>query len=148
MDPRNRASDRRVAEVSGGGWSFADFSRDGRRALVLEYVSITKSNPWLLELETGALTPIGDHRKAISYGEMVNGVVQVGVVAPDGSGAKVITSGHLHLYTRWSPDGKTLSYCRLEAGKPVVLVVSDPDGLNGKDLLSGVAPVPAEWKPK
>jgi TolB protein len=86
--------------------------------------------------------------KRISYGEMVDGVVQVGVVGADGSGATVITSKHRHLYTRWSPDGKSLSYCRMEAGKPVVLVVSDPDGRNAKDVLGGVASAPAEWRPK
>ncbi|HET7203249.1 MAG TPA: prolyl oligopeptidase family serine peptidase [Steroidobacteraceae bacterium] len=68
MDPRDRTTDRRVAQVGGGGWSFADFSPDRRRGLVQEYVSITKSNLWLLDLESGALTPLGDHRKPVAYG--------------------------------------------------------------------------------
>ena len=68
MDPRDRATDRRVAEVQGGGWSFADFAPDRKRGLVHEYVSITKSNLWLLDLDSGALTAVGDHRKPIAYG--------------------------------------------------------------------------------
>lgn len=67
MDPRDPATDRRVAQVEGGGWSFADFSPDRKRGLVVQYVSITKSNLWLLDLESGALAPIGDHRKPIAY---------------------------------------------------------------------------------
>ena len=68
MNPRDRGTDRRVAEVRGGGWSFADFSPDRKRAVLVERISITKSNLWLLDLATGAMTPIGDHRQAIAHG--------------------------------------------------------------------------------
>jgi dipeptidyl aminopeptidase/acylaminoacyl peptidase len=67
MDPRDPGSDRRVAERNGGGWNFVAFSPDGARAVVYEYVSITKSNLWLLELASGAMTPIGDHAKPVAY---------------------------------------------------------------------------------
>jgi len=69
IDPRDPRSDRLVAQVKGGGWTVADFHPDGRRAVVLEYVSVTKVNPHLLDLASGAMTPIGDHKKAISYGD-------------------------------------------------------------------------------
>ncbi len=68
MDPRNPATDRMVAQVQGGGWGVADFAFDGQRAVVIHYISITKSNPYLLDLASGRLTPIGDHSRAISYG--------------------------------------------------------------------------------
>jgi len=67
MDPRDPGSDRRVAERNGGGWNFVAFSPDGARAVVFEYVSITKSNLWLLELASGTMTPIGDHAKPVAY---------------------------------------------------------------------------------
>ena len=67
MDPRERTTDRRVAEVQGGGWNFSDFTPDGRRAVLIEYVSITKSNLWMLDIASGARTPIGDHRKPVAY---------------------------------------------------------------------------------
>jgi dipeptidyl aminopeptidase/acylaminoacyl peptidase len=67
MDPRDPGSDRRIAERNGGGWNFVAFSPDGARAVVYEYVSITKSNLWLLELASGAMTPIGDHAKPVAY---------------------------------------------------------------------------------
>lgn len=68
MDPRDPKTDRRVAEVKGGGWQIASFSPDRSRAVVLEYVSITKTNLHLLDLASGKMTPIGDHRKQIAYG--------------------------------------------------------------------------------
>ncbi|MET0660076.1 MAG: prolyl oligopeptidase family serine peptidase [Steroidobacteraceae bacterium] len=69
MDPRDPKTDRRVAEVKGGGWSINAFTPDRSRAAVLEYISITKSNLYLLELASGALKPIGNHRNDIAYGD-------------------------------------------------------------------------------
>jgi len=77
MDPRDPKSDRKVAEVKGGGWAINAFSPDRSKAVVTEYVSVTKSNLHLLDLASGAMTPIGDHRKDIAY----NGAQ----FAPDGT---------------------------------------------------------------
>ncbi|WP_156680150.1 S9 family peptidase [Sphingomonas profundi] len=68
VDPRDPASGRMVAEVKGGGWAIAGFSPDRSKAVVGEYLSITKSNLWLMDVATGRMTPIGDHRKAIAWG--------------------------------------------------------------------------------
>jgi len=121
------------------GWRLFVMSADGKNAKLLNKNDNGYGNVY------PQWSPDG---KRISYGEMVDGVVQVSVIGADGTGAKVITSKHMHLFTRWSPDGKTLSYCRFEKGKPNVLLVSDPDGQNAKELLSGVDAKPAEWKPK
>ena len=68
IDPHDPSSDRLVAQVKGGGWAIAGFSPDKARAVVIEYVSITKSNLWLMDVATGKMTPIGDHQKAIAWG--------------------------------------------------------------------------------
>ena len=68
MDPRDPQTDRRVAEVKGGGWQVAAFSPDRSKAVVLEFVSISKVNLHLLDLSTGKMSPVGDHRKQIAYG--------------------------------------------------------------------------------
>jgi dipeptidyl aminopeptidase/acylaminoacyl peptidase len=68
IDPRNRASDRLVAQVQGGGWSFAAFSPDGSRAVAINYISVTKSNPFLVDLASGRMTAIGDHGRDVAYG--------------------------------------------------------------------------------
>ena len=68
IDPRDPATDHRVAEVHGGGWSIADFAPDGRRAVVMDYISVTKVNLFLLDLASGRMTPIGDQSRDIAYG--------------------------------------------------------------------------------
>ncbi len=68
MNPRDPKTDRMVAQRTGGGWSIRDFAPDGRTALVGEYISVTKSNLHLLDVASGKLTPLGDHRKTVSYG--------------------------------------------------------------------------------
>jgi dipeptidyl aminopeptidase/acylaminoacyl peptidase len=77
VDPRNPTTDRRVAQVKGGGWNFTAFAPGGNRALVVEYVSVNKSNLWLIDVASGAMTPLGDHKKPIAYGN--------GEFAPDGT---------------------------------------------------------------
>ncbi|MDQ3139230.1 MAG: prolyl oligopeptidase family serine peptidase, partial [Pseudomonadota bacterium] len=68
MDPRNPSSDRLVAQVKGGGWGFAGFTPDATKAVAVEYVSVSKSHLHMVDIATGAMTPIGDHRKDIAYG--------------------------------------------------------------------------------
>ncbi len=77
MDPLNPKSDRMVAQVAGGGWQIAGFSPDSKTALVQQYVSVQKSNLWLLDVGSGKLTPLGDHAASVSYGEAA--------FAPDGT---------------------------------------------------------------
>ena len=68
IDPRDPATNRMVAQVHGGGWGIADFSPDGRRAIAINYISVTKVNLFLLDLAGGAMTPIGDQSRDIAYG--------------------------------------------------------------------------------
>lgn len=77
MDPRDPKTDRMVKQVEGGGWAIAGFAPGNKQAVVANYISVTKTNLYWLDIETGAMTPIGDHKKAISYGG--------GRFAPDGS---------------------------------------------------------------
>jgi dipeptidyl aminopeptidase/acylaminoacyl peptidase len=77
IDPRTPSTDRLLAQVQGGGWNFLDFTPDGRRGVVGQYLSINKSNLYLIDIASGRMTPIGDHSKQISYGGAQ--------FAPDGS---------------------------------------------------------------
>lgn len=58
MDPRDPASVRRVLEVKGGGWAPREFSPDDGRLLVEERLSIADSRLWVVDLATGAKTPL------------------------------------------------------------------------------------------
>ena len=132
MDPRDRASDRMVAQVKGGGWNFADFAPGGQQAVVVNYISVTNNDPFILDVATGRLTPIGDHKKDIAYDSVA--------YAPDGTlwatsddNSDVLRLGRLDPRTgkftpvtppsRWdvenfniSKDGRTIAYTVNEAG--------------------------------
>jgi len=58
MDPRNPRTDRLLARLDGSGWSPADWSHDGKRLVVLEYVSANESRLWLVDADTGARQPL------------------------------------------------------------------------------------------
>ncbi|WP_428683719.1 prolyl oligopeptidase family serine peptidase [Sphingopyxis sp.] len=68
MNPRDPASGRMIAQVEGGGWAVNDFSPDKSWAIVSQYVSVEKADLFRLDMATGAMTPIGDHKRVISYG--------------------------------------------------------------------------------
>ena len=77
IDPRDPSTNRLVAEVKGGGWGIADFAPNGGGAVVANGISVTRTNLYWLDLTTGKMTPIGDHKKEIAYGDVQ--------FAPDGT---------------------------------------------------------------
>lgn len=69
MNPAEPKSDRLLCELSGGGWSVADWSEDASRILLMEYISINLSRIYLLDVKSGTkqlLTP--DETKPVAYG--------------------------------------------------------------------------------
>jgi dipeptidyl aminopeptidase/acylaminoacyl peptidase len=132
MDPRDPKTDRMVAQVQGGGWAIAAFAPGNNRALVLNYKQVTNSDPYLLDLATRQLTPIGDHKKDVAFGGAE--------FAPDGQlwvlsdeASDVQRLGRMDTATgrftpvanagRWdieefdiSEDGRTIAYFTNEAG--------------------------------
>jgi dipeptidyl aminopeptidase/acylaminoacyl peptidase len=132
MDPRDPSTSRMVAQVEGGGWGIADFTHDGRRALAVKYISVTRSNLYLVDLASGRMTPVGDQSRDIAYGG--------GEFAPDGTlwitsdaGSDFQRLGRLDLATgRFTPvvtnldwdvetfdlseDGRTIAFVTNEAG--------------------------------
>jgi dipeptidyl aminopeptidase/acylaminoacyl peptidase len=132
VDPRNPSTNRMVAQVDGGGWGIVDFAPDNSRAVVIEYIQITKSNLHLLDVANGGLTAIGDHSRDIAYGGAQ--------FAPDGTlwvtsdeGSDFQRLGTLDIPTgrftpvvadlNWdvtsfdiAPDGRFIAYVSNEAG--------------------------------
>lgn len=132
VDPKNPKSDRIVAQVKGGGWGIASFAPGGAQAAVIEGISITKSNPYLLDIASGKLTPIGDHNKDIAYGNLEfaadgtlwttsdesSDVQRLGRLDPRTGRFTAVTPK-----SRWdveefkvSKDGRTVAYTVNEAG--------------------------------
>jgi dipeptidyl aminopeptidase/acylaminoacyl peptidase len=74
MDPQHPEK-RRIAFETEGYWYPTDWSPDDKRLVVANYVSITESYFWVVDVETGEKQPIGNHKKVkgetISYGSAV-----------------------------------------------------------------------------
>ena len=164
MDPRDPKTDRLVAEVKGGGWGIAAFTPDNGKALVLNYQQVTNSDPYLLDLATRQLTPIGDHKKDISFGGAE--------YAPDGflwvlsdEDSDVQRLGRMDTATgrftpvanagRWdidsfdlSDDGRTIAYFTNEAGISRLYLMDVASGRSTRveSLPVGVAGG-LEWSP-
>ncbi len=55
MDPTKPKTNKILAELSGGGWRPLDWSADDSQLLVLEYLSVNKSNLYLMDVASGKL---------------------------------------------------------------------------------------------
>jgi dipeptidyl aminopeptidase/acylaminoacyl peptidase len=60
VDPRDPRTDRRVAEVEGGGWAALDWSPDGRHLLAVNAVSVNESYLWRFAVDGGERTQLTD----------------------------------------------------------------------------------------
>ena len=141
VDPRDPSSDRRLADLSGGGWTSADWSPDEQRILVIEGISANETYVWVFDAVGGGrtlLTPKGGKVK-VAYG--------AGKFSKDGKGIYLTTDRdsefqrlvYLDLATRKqtfltpdtadvdefdvSPDGVTIALVRNEKGVGVLALL-------------------------
>ncbi len=85
QSPADPKTDRRLAELSGGGWRALDWSPDGTKVLVAEGISVNESYLWLFDAASGQrtlVTPKGGKEKIAYDG---------GQFAPDGKSVYVAT---------------------------------------------------------
>ncbi|MEO6488873.1 MAG: alpha/beta fold hydrolase [Ferruginibacter sp.] len=69
MDPSNAGSDTLTFKVSGGGWGVADWSRDDKQLLLVEYISANESHYWLGDVASGKMTALVDRKETgVAYG--------------------------------------------------------------------------------
>ena len=151
QDPTDPKTDRRLAEVSGGGWAALDWSPDDRKLLVVEEISVNETYLWLFDVATGEktlLTPKGGKEK-VSW--------QGGQFTPDGKAIYVATdqdseflrlarmdlaTGKCAYLTSQIPwdveefaltrDGKLLAYVTNEEGANVLRVLETATGKEKK----------------
>jgi len=143
MDPRNPATDRRVIRLEGGGWSFADFSPDGKTAVVARYVSVQKTELYRLDLMSGTMVPMTTDTVAVSYDDAKFGPDGRLFLTSDlGSDFKQLgtwESGRgfvpLGPPAQWdvetfdvSPDGRSLAVVSNEAGVSRLRIVDSTSG--------------------
>jgi dipeptidyl aminopeptidase/acylaminoacyl peptidase len=142
QDPRQPASDRRLAEVEGGGWGAVDWSPDDTKLLVLELISANETYLWLFDAATGtktALTPRGGPEKVAYSG---------GAFAADGRSVYVTTDRDSefqrlaridlatgkHTYLTSHIDWDVASFALSRDGKSLAFVINE-DGVAKLHLL-------------
>jgi dipeptidyl aminopeptidase/acylaminoacyl peptidase len=133
MNPADVKTDRLVLQVSGGGWRVLDWSPDDARLLVQEYLSVSRSPLWIVDVALGQKTGLTPPHEEVAYAR--------GLFTRDGRGAFVTTDkdseflrlAYLDLNTKqvtplttdlaWditnidlSHDGRTLAFVSNEAG--------------------------------
>lgn len=67
MNPSDPSTAKMVLEVKGGGWFASDFSRDGAKLLVGNYISANRSEIHLVDIATGQKTLLTPVDSAVSY---------------------------------------------------------------------------------
>ncbi len=68
IDPAKPTSNKMVAAMTGGGWRPLDWSSDDKQLLVLEYLSVNKSNLYLIDIASGQKTLITPADLPVAYG--------------------------------------------------------------------------------
>ena len=137
MDPADPKTDRLLTQVEGGGWGPLDWSPDGRRIILGEYVSVNESYLWLLDARTGEKSPITPRKTAggerIAYGGGQFSADGRGVYVTTDKGSEFQRLAYIDLATgehtflmpdaKWdveefdlSPDGRTIAYALNEDG--------------------------------
>ena len=135
QDPRQPGSDRRLAELQGGGWQALDWSPDDTRILAAEEISANETYLWLLDAATGQktlLTPKGGPEKvAYAGGEFAADGRSLYVTTDRDSEflrlarVDLATGKHTYLtsHISWdvdtfdlSPDGRTIAFVTNEDG--------------------------------
>ena len=134
MNPTDSTSDRKLMEVTGGGWSVMAWSPDDSSLLVGEYISINESYLYLADATTGdkkLLTPRTGEKVAWSEAEFAEDSKSIFVTTDKGSEFQrlcrlELASGKLTPLTAhipWNvdtfdlaPDGKLLAFVINEDG--------------------------------
>ena len=97
----------------------------------------------------GALlaAPAADQAKILFPCKRSGSSYEICLMDADGGDAQKLTDSKVfNTFPAWSPDGKTIAFCRYEEGQPSSIWVMDADGTNVKQLTRGPDRAPA-WSP-
>ena len=144
VDPSEPGSERRVFEAEGGGWVVLDFMPDGRRLLVMQYIAVSRSVLYLLDIEGGGLSPITDKAASIAWrsahvasdgaiwvtSDAEADVLRLGTLDADTGAFHAVTSPRpwdVEAF-RLSSDGGTIAFSVNEAGFSKLFVLDVGSG--------------------
>ena len=121
MDTGDPKTDHLLVQLEGGGWGPADWSRDGKQLLLLEGLSINRSNVWLVDVASGEkkqLTAKQTPENEVSYDQPR--------FSHDGRG--------VYMTTDLDSEFHRLTYFDLATMKPKFLTTSIPWDVEEFDL--------------
>jgi dipeptidyl aminopeptidase/acylaminoacyl peptidase len=121
MDVHQPGTDHMLAELKGGGWEPSDFSRDGSRLLLREYLSVNQSNLYVVDVASGEkkqITPEQQAGQQVFYGRAF--------FSKDGKG--------IYLTTDRDSDFQRLAYFDLATMTPRYLTTNIPWDVEDFDL--------------
>lgn len=93
---------------------------------------------------TPVWSPRGDY---IAFTKMANGAFYIGVMAPDGTGERILADGFLVEGPTWSPNGRVLMFFRQDRGSPVRLYTIDMTGYNERRIVTPADASDPAWSP-
>ncbi len=133
------------------GIASLDWSPDGSR-IVFDRIVDYQYQLFVLELLTGEVRQLvqvsGSKPRWSADGEWIAfaGDAQIGIVRPDGSGLRWLTTqiGH-NSHPTWSPDGTRIAYQSDDLGRDMICIVSIATGTFVRAADLGSSP---DWSPK
>lgn len=156
MNPADPKTDKLVAQLKGGGWGPEDWSPDGSKILVIEYVSVSETHLWIFDAATGdktELTPRGSTKVAYAGGRFSRD--GKGIYYTSNEGSEFQQLRYMDLATHQSKvvsgsipwdveefalswDGKTVAFLTNEDGRSALHLM---DPASGKQLSVPKLPV-------
>jgi dipeptidyl aminopeptidase/acylaminoacyl peptidase len=144
VNPADPKSARLLAEVKGGGWSFADFHPNGTTALVNHRTSVAQSDLYEIDLATGILSRLnrpgpgaslegaryGSDGKVYLTSDAGSDVQRLGTLDRADGFRQIITGPSLWGTEDFdvAPDGSFIAYTRNEAGSSRLRLINPATG--------------------
>lgn len=122
IDPAKPDSDELLMELSGGGWGTSDWSYDDSKICLVEMLSVTKSNLWLVDVQSRTKELLTPGEEEVSYGG--------GEFSPDGQSLYLSTDkdNEFRRLARMNLADKSLTYLTSDIPWDVSGYDMSPDG--------------------
>ncbi len=122
MDPADPKSDAIVLELSGGGWGVSDWSPDDSQVCLMEMLSVTKTNVWLVDIKHKTKTQFNDDTTEVAYGGAE--------FSADGKSLYLTTDkdNEFKRLAKWNLADKSLNYLTSDIPWDVAGFDLSPDG--------------------
>lgn len=122
MNPADPKTDAILLELAGGGWGASDWSPDDSIVCLVENLSVTKSNIWLVDVQAKTKSKLNDDAGEVAYGGAE--------FSSDGKSLYLTTDkdNEFRRLAKWNLADKSLTYLTSEIPWDVAGFDLSPDG--------------------